>query len=191
MLTLIQKNNLLEAAKQARTCEQTTGVPCELIVGQWAQESGWGTKTVGNNCFGIKEYEGCWGRQMIGTHEYFTPEQVEIWLKAKAGRTAHVPTGGVLTAKGQYRYSVLDWFASFETLADCFSKRASIIMKHVNPQVSIQLQQAKATPDIIRILTSGYATDPNYAQEIIDISEMPDVVAAILAARTPSDPQGS
>ena len=63
MLTQQQQSNLKSGAAAAVASERQTGVPAECTVAQWAEESGWGKNSPGNNCFGIKWYSTATGRQ--------------------------------------------------------------------------------------------------------------------------------
>jgi len=40
-----------------------------VTVAQWTLERNWGSHQSGNNCFGIKEYPGCYAVQMLETEE--------------------------------------------------------------------------------------------------------------------------
>jgi flagellum-specific peptidoglycan hydrolase FlgJ len=56
MITPEQQNRLAEVSRIAVRLEQETAVPANLLVAQWALESKWGEKPVGNaNYFGIKK----------------------------------------------------------------------------------------------------------------------------------------
>ena len=58
MLTPLQLVRLAAAANSAVLCEQSTGLPAEITVAQWAIESAWGASAPGNICVGINAYPG-------------------------------------------------------------------------------------------------------------------------------------
>jgi len=181
MLTIPQLNNLRAAAGAARQCWLQTKIPMELILAQWALESGWGSHAPGNNCFGIKEYPGCLGRQLLRTREYFTLEEKGKWLTAKEGRTADLEDATVTA--GRQRYICQDWFATFPSLAYCFMKRAGLFhlgdYRPFTQKYLIDLNFAALVQGVAPI----YATDPNYAKEILSIVSMPELQAAIKEAQ--------
>jgi hypothetical protein len=67
MFTKSQLERPSAAAESACLCEQTTGLPAEITVAQWAIESGWGATAPDNNCFGIKAYPAC--SESPGVHD--------------------------------------------------------------------------------------------------------------------------
>jgi flagellum-specific peptidoglycan hydrolase FlgJ len=149
---MIDPVKLAEAAQAARDTEATTGFPAQVTLCQWALESGWGDHCPGNNCFGIKEYPGCFGQQQLLTTEVFH---------------------GV--AKKVYQ-----WFATFPTLTACFQKHAQLITE--SPRYSIVWGNWLANRDLdefIDGLAHFYATDPQYADKLREVLGMSDVVAAL------------
>src|SRR3954469_5623562 len=92
------QNAALEAAADAAVeCEKATGLPADLTIAQWADESGWGRHAPGNNCFGIKAVTG----QTLSTEEY-------------------VHSSETPTTEGQT-------FQIFPSLMDCFERHAELI----------------------------------------------------------------
>jgi len=77
MLTPEKQANLNAAAAAAVRSEAHTAMPAIVTLAQWVEESGWGIHAPGNNCFGIKSYPGCWGKQSLLTCEGDDPELVE------------------------------------------------------------------------------------------------------------------
>lgn len=182
MLTIQQLNNLRVAAGQANKCEKATGVPCELTLAQWVLESGWGQHAPGNNCFGIKEYPNCFGTQLLFTTEFFTEEEKENWLTRRVGRTAAVENA-TPNSVGRMRYKAQDWFASFQTLADCFTKRATLFTKLPYKPFMDQYLQDRNLVSLIQGIAPHYATDPDYAKQILSISSIREVQDAIKESR--------
>jgi flagellum-specific peptidoglycan hydrolase FlgJ len=157
MLSPAQLNRLHDAALNAVACERSTEVPAELAVAQWALESNWGSRAPGNNCFGIKAYAGCYGVQLLQTYEV---------------------VNGV-------RVQVLEKFATFPTLAACFTKHSSLF-KTAKPYAKAWAAY-RLTHDLqtfVRQIAVVYASDPNYANLLLRIMAMPDVKSAVVQART-------
>ena len=78
MLAPLQLLRLKQAAHDAVICEIGTRLPAELTVAQWALESGWGSHQPGDNCFGIKVYDGCFGVQSLQTIEEVNGSKSEL-----------------------------------------------------------------------------------------------------------------
>ncbi len=180
MLNTSQLNNLHAAAIEALKCEQATGIPCELILSQWAEESGWGAHSPGNNCFGIKQYPGCFGTQLLPSMEWLTDRELASWLNHIPGRTAEKSNGMV---GGRQQYKVHDVFATFQDLSSCFIKRASLFnIGHYAP-MSAQFKVDGNLVGLVQGISKLYATDPNYSAEILKIASMPEVVSTIKQVR--------
>jgi hypothetical protein len=83
-------------------------------MGQAILESGWLDHAPGNNCFGIKSYNGEYGRQLLSTTEWFTDAELKRFLALGDGRTAQL-ADPVAPARhdGRRKYRVQDWFATF------------------------------------------------------------------------------
>lgn len=183
MLKLQQLNNLQAAAKHAMFCEIDSGVPCELTIAQWALESGWGEHQPGNNCFGIKEYQGCYGTQLLYTREYLTDSALRQWLAAKSGRTA-IMEDGTLDKEGRKLYRCQDYFATFPTLTEAFLKRSQILRSF---KYNLHFEQYLMDHNIVRLvqgIAPIYATDPNYSKTVLEIASIQEVQAAIKQVRS-------
>jgi peptidoglycan hydrolase FlgJ len=152
-------DRLNAAAQAAVACEETTGVPAELTVAQWAVESGCGAHEPGNNCFGIKAYSGCYGVQLLETSEV---------------------VGGVTRA-------VKLEFATFPTLGACFQKHAELISEAAPYQrIWQQYRASKSVTALVEGMAPIYATAPNYASTLLNVISMPQVASAISKARLPA-----
>jgi flagellar protein FlgJ len=158
---MIDQQALTNAASSAKGAEKVTGLPKEITLAQWALESGWGQHAPGNNCFGIKAYPGCHGTQTLMTHE-----------------TLH----GVSKLVEQQ-------FATFATLDDCFTKHALLITSGA-PYAKLWqgwsqlvglggLARAAGVLVLLCFLAPIYATDENYASELVKILQMPEIKAAM------------
>jgi len=182
MLTPVQKQFLITAAAAAIASEGISGCPAELTLAQAILESGWGAKAPQFNCFGTKYFVGAFGRQLLDTHEWFTPEQAAEFL---AGDPAHTATViGPVNAEGKFPYKCRDWFATFASLAEAFADHGYRIVKAAPYAAAwAQYQQDKDLQEFIRGVAKHYATSPTYAADIFRILAMPEVDAAITTAR--------
>jgi flagellum-specific peptidoglycan hydrolase FlgJ len=171
---------LEQASRAAVTASKATGIPPELLVAQWAVESGWGKHAPGNNCFGIKQYKGAHGRQLLRTREWFTDPQLLAFLAMGDGRTA-TPTG---QAKGDRReYSCQDWFATFPTLEACFERRAALFRVGRYKPFADQYDKDGDVAALIRGIAPIYATDPMYAGALLRVINGEAVNSALDGAR--------
>src|SRR5215469_1251488 len=107
-----QKTNLRLIAEAAVVSERSTGCPAELQAAQCILETGWLKHAPGNNCFGIKSYEGAWGRQLLRTNEWFNDAEAARFLARGDGRTAALADPVQQDAHGRKLYNVRDWFAT-------------------------------------------------------------------------------
>lgn len=151
-----QLTALASAARAAVRCEAATGVPALLTVAQWALESGWGAHAPGNNCFGIKAYEGCAGRQQLMTIEYVH------------GKPRSLPQS----------------FATFPSLFDCFERHATLIAQgapYAKPFA--QYREDRDFAAFVAGIGRVYATDPGYARLILQLAAQTELRAAVEAAR--------
>jgi flagellum-specific peptidoglycan hydrolase FlgJ len=156
MLTAIQTTALEAAAMAAIESEKETGLPADLTIAQWADESGWGVHAPGNNCFGIKAAHG----ETLSTTEYLHSSQQPI-------------------TEGQT-------FQVFPTLTDCFVRHAQLITTYAPYGPAWKQYQAdKQTGTFIQRVAKVYATDPNYALKLIKIRAMAEVNKAMADARRP------
>ena len=154
-LTPSQLQRLSAAAVSAVACEQSTGLPAEISVAQWADESGWGVHAPGNNCFGIKPFAGC------QTQSLFTWESV-----------------------GGKRVDERLLFAAFPTLAACFEKHADLITTGEHYIAAwTRYQASRNLVDLINGIAPIYASDPGYAGKLCRILSMDETQAALKLAR--------
>lgn len=169
-------------APAAVAIEKSTGIPAELMVAQCAEESGWLAFAPGNNAFGIKDYPGSTGRQLLDTKEWFTEAEISLFLRV-SGRSAVLKQPVEQNANGRRLYNVKDWFATFPSLAACFAKYAE---KFTEPRYSPVLAAYRSGRNLGALVTgiAGiYATSPIYAQSLLSIIRMPEVTAALVKAR--------
>ncbi len=174
---------LPKVAKASVVAELATGCPAEVIAAQCILESGWLDHSPSNNCFGIKEFPGCVGRQRLTTKEWFTLAEEEHFLSGTAGRVATKDGGVAARADGRERYTVQDWFATFKTLDACFTKRAEMWDKGCYASAACEYRQDRDLPKFVAAMAKHYATSPTYAQQVLSITCSPKLVAALKEAR--------
>jgi flagellar protein FlgJ len=170
--------NLKTIAAAAWASQQKTGCPGLLQLAQCALETGWLKSAPGNNCFGIKAYPGCHGRQLLTTTEWFTDAELKHFLSLGDSRTAELNHAHEQVLSGRREYIVHDWFATFETLGDCFSKRAAMWDKGRYMVCAEQFKRDGDLNALVRSIASIYATAPDYAKQVLSIIDQADVQAA-------------
>lgn len=175
---------LRDAARAAVECEAETGVPAELTVAQWALESGWGFHAPGNNCFGIKGHPSTGKVQLLSTTEWFdSPGKADLWVAARPGRIAVLIDGVEPDKKGRHKYQCKDWFAVYDSLADCF-KAHSVIF--TSGSCRNWLGTYLINRDLYAFISGigpVYATDPDYADKVLALVAKTEVSEAIALAR--------
>ena len=146
---------LQAACEAALPSDQVQDVPMELTVPQWADESEWGLHAPGNNPFGIKA----------------TPGEPYTRLL-----TSESPTSSVKDVEQN--------FEAFPNLEAAFARHAELITAGTYFKAAFaQYQQDRDIPALIRNIAPHYARAANYADIILQIGRMPQVVAAIQQAR--------
>jgi flagellum-specific peptidoglycan hydrolase FlgJ len=178
-----QRTNLGRIAEAAVASELSTGCPAELQAAQCILETGWLNHAPGNNCFGIKCYEGAFGRQLLGTREWFTDSEAAHFLALGDGRTAERAEPPQRDARGRKLYHVEDWFATFATLGDCFARRAAMFNAGHYAPLAGAYRSGGSLEALVRGIAPIYATDPGYADTLLSLIRNADVQAAIAAAR--------
>lgn len=184
MLTNLQLSNLRVIADAAVSCELLTGIPADLLAAQCILESGWLKAAPANNCFGIKNFRGSYGRQLLPTKEWFSAHDLAWFLHLGDGRTASLVDPTLAPSpSGRRLYRVMDWFATFPDLKSCFNRRAGLFL-----QTPYSVLQAVYSTDhnferYVRSLSPIYATAPNYADAVLSLVRQPEVADAITEAR--------
>ena len=152
---------LQEIAKIAVALETKTKVPAKMLIAQWAVESSWGTKPVGNfNCFGIKK-------------------------AARHTMSAQTHTREVINGKSVRQ--VLE-FADYPSLEAACADYAWLI-SHGGPY-STAWGEFQANGDVDRLIRGVarvYATDPKYAELVSQIACQSNVLDAIRQPKPEGD----
>jgi hypothetical protein len=113
----------------------------ECVAAQWALESAWG------------EHTAC-------THNYFG-------IKTTQGNGCHVQTKEVYNGK---EVTITDWFKRFPDLYSCIDYLVSRWYKDYDGYKGVN--RASSRNECAQLLTKeGYATDPNYAEKLIQIMD--------------------
>jgi flagellar protein FlgJ len=178
-----QKTSLHLIAQAAVASERSTGCPAELQAAQCILETGWLKHAPGNNCFGIKYYDGAGGRQLLRTHEWLTEADAARFLALGEGRTAVPAEPPAHDARGRKLYIVEDVFATFATLGDCFAYRAAIFSIGRFAPFAAAFKGGGSLEELVRGIAPIYATDPAYADHVLALIANADVRAAIAAER--------
>jgi flagellar protein FlgJ len=136
-----------EMAPAARAAERQSGVPARLILGQAALESGWGQREIrypdgrnSYNLFGIKADENWKGKVVnVMTTEY------ENGVPRK----------------------VMQPFRAYNSYAESFADYARMVGN--SPRYEAVAMARDEYDAARRIQAAGYATDPRYADKLIDV----------------------
>lgn len=155
---LFVKTYLPEAIK----VQSKTGFDFSIPMTQAALESGWGSKAVGFNFFGIKSTSKTpiEKRQLITTTEYL--------------KSANVKFPEVLSVvkqpNGLYKYKVKDWFMKYDNASEAFEDHVSFFLR--NQRYSEALKW-KCNPERFfeEIAKAGYATSPDYASQLKSVRQ--------------------
>ena len=156
MLTQTQLTALYGAAKSAVLAERSTGCCAELSVAQWCIESAWGSRSPGNNCFGIKVDGHGSGVQYFVSREFLNG----TWV------------------------TMTEAFEKYDTLTDCFMDHARLITTVDAYRPAWQQYGLDHDLDaLIGNVARRYASDPHYGQLCLELAHDPDVQTAIAAGR--------
>jgi flagellar protein FlgJ len=148
---------LAQIAGIAVALEAQTGCPAPMMIAQWAVESRWGAKPVGNaNYFGIKancrDPKSC----VVETEEVVNGKPVEEKLA----------------------------FADYDSMADSARDYAVLITQGAPYQQAwAKYQEGHDLNALIVAVGATYATDPEYANLVSLISRQTNVQRAIVTAR--------
>ncbi|MBI4904405.1 MAG: glucosaminidase domain-containing protein [Acidobacteria bacterium] len=156
-MTNNRSQRLAEVAKIAVRLEGEAGIPARILIAQWAIESRWGAKPVGDfNFFGIK--------------------------RAKRHTKCYtVETREVINGKDVTRVCE---FADYESLEESCRDYAWLITHGAPYRAAWQkYQQEGDLGYLVMSVARVYATDPNYARLASQLTGQADVAAAIEAAR--------
>lgn len=126
-------------APGAQAAMQQYGILASMTLAQAIVESGWGAHAPGNNLFGIKAYSWSGKTQILTTQEYLHGKEVTI----------------------------KDVFRAYNCLSDSIKDHASFLIKNSRYKNLIGLSDYVTACN--RIQADGYATEQNYASQLITI----------------------
>jgi|SRR5579859_3419133 len=145
-----------QIAPAAVASENATGLPAELSAAQCIIESGWLSRSPGNNCFGIKLDSHGAGVQYFISHEYMN------------GTWQQYPEA----------------FEKYNTLADCFTDHSKLIIAGQSYAAAwAQYQQDHDLDALIVGISQHYATAPSYAASILEEAHSPFLASALKESR--------
>lgn len=150
------KTYLPEAKKE----EARSGFHYLIPLTQAALESGWGTKAIGNNFFGIKDTDGINGNeQLITTTEYLSTDKVKFPEIIK-----------IVKIGNKFKYTVKDWFRKYPSAALGFADHTDFFVK--NPRYAKALKVKNVPAKFFdEIAIAGYATAPDYAEQLKQVMQ--------------------
>ncbi|MFZ7198474.1 glycoside hydrolase family 73 protein [Avibacterium avium] len=143
MATQEQKAKFMEVFQAA----QQAGIPHpEVVAAQWAAESGWGEKVTGkHNYWGVKAGNGDPNNNEKGTvswtHENINGQNVKVKQK----------------------------FRDYNSLAEALADRAAFTKRGGRYEKAGYFDATSPAEAAIALQKGGYATDPNYAKNLIDV----------------------
>ncbi|MCW9710013.1 glucosaminidase domain-containing protein [Avibacterium sp. 21-586] len=143
MATQEQKAQFMEVLQTA----QQAGIPHpEVVAAQWAAESGWGKKVTGkHNYWGVKAGNGDPNNNEKGTvswtHENINGQNVKVKQK----------------------------FRDYNSLAEALADRAAFTKRGGRYEKAGYFDATSPAEAAIALQKGGYATDPHYAKNLIDV----------------------
>jgi flagellum-specific peptidoglycan hydrolase FlgJ len=147
----------------AKQTEDKSGISAIAILSQAAQESGWGKYAPGFMFFGVKDTDGKNGNeQLLTTTEYSKRQDL------KFPEILHVEPVD-LHGEKFFKYTIKDWFRKYNSPEECFSDHADFFIKNKRYEEALKVK-SNADLFIQEIAKAGYATDPNYAKNLISIA---------------------
>lgn len=139
----------------AKKSEAKTKFHYLIPLTQGALESGWGSKVVGNNFFGIKDTDGVNGNeQLITTTEYLNSDKVKFPVIIK-----------IIKVGKKFKYTVKDWFRKYPSAQLAFEDHINFFLRNKRYAEAIK---HKHDPERFfdEIAKAGYATAPDYAAQL-------------------------
>ncbi|MGC3874868.1 flagellar assembly peptidoglycan hydrolase FlgJ [Halomonas sp. GXIMD04776] len=153
----------------AERASRTTGVPAKLILAQAALETGWGRHEIPDASGG-------------NSHNLFGIKAGSRWQ----GDTTDITT---TEYRGGRPVQQVDRFRVYGSFEDAFTDYARLIGD--NPRYSGVITAADAPAAARALQSSGYATDPAYADKLIAVMESFGTTAPPATARADSAPRSA
>ncbi len=146
---------------EAITAQKATGFNAIATLTQAALETGWKLDPPGNMYFGIKATKNTPEnqRQLLTTTEILDSPNHSF---PQVLSVSKLPSG-------KYRYKVKDWFVKYENPSESFIDRTKFFER--NPRYAVAVGFRHDPHRFFKeIAAAGYATDPDYAEKLINIS---------------------
>jgi flagellar protein FlgJ len=133
---------------QARAASADSGIPAHFMLGQAALETGWGARAIRN-------------ADGSDSHNLFGIKAGAAWQ----GKTAQVTTTEYVNGVAQKTTAT---FRAYDTYADAFRDYANLLRGNARYQ-NVIAQGQDASGFAQGLQQAGYATDPNYAQKLMNV----------------------
>lgn len=153
----------------AKKAQDKTGISALAILAQAALESGWNRSSPGWMYFGVKDKDGLNGNeQLLITTEYSRhsnlkfPEIISITPVVKSGQK-------------YFKYVVKDWFRKYESPEECFTDHANFFFRGSRYAKALKVKN-NPYKFVQEIAKAGYATDPEYANKLINLIDRIDKI---------------
>lgn len=178
-----RQQRLDQVAAVAVEIEKTLEFPAQMLIAQWALESGWGKRRAGDNgYFGVKNAARHTKCCEVLTREVFTQEQLDRWMQNHPGRVVRVLTK---LPDGRLHVELVDKFADYNSLKEACEDYVWLITHGESYSAAWQAyQQDHDVLKLVRGVAKSYATDPNYAMLAVRIAKQTSVQQAIDQAKT-------
>lgn len=144
--------------------QKRTGISAVAILTQAALESAWGKVAPGFMFFGVKDTDGINGNeQLLVTTEYSSRANLKFPVILSI-------TPVIRNGRKMFKYKVKDYFRKYNSPEESFNDHAQFFFQ--NKRYSEALKY-KTIPDRFfeEIAKAGYATDPNYAETLKQVSK--------------------
>lgn len=143
----------------ALLAQKKTGIHYLAILAQAAWESGWGKAVPGNMYFGVKDTDGINGNeQLLTTHEYSSRQDLKFPVIISI-------TPVVRNGRRMFKYRIKDYFRKYNTPEDCFVDHGNFFIRNKR-YAKAMLVKNDPVKFFEEIAKAGYATDPNYANNL-------------------------
>lgn len=153
-----------EWLKAAEPTAAKIGCSPAAIVAQAVLETGWGRAAIGNNLFGIKANASWKGKRQL------------------------VPTREVINGQDVF---IKDWFRDYDTPAESFADHFEFLSRNSRYTAAgvFDPDDTKSDRQYFEALQrAGYATDPNYANALMNVRESVLSLAGIQQPDAPAMP---
>jgi flagellum-specific peptidoglycan hydrolase FlgJ len=150
--------------QDALLAEKEKDFSAVALLAQAAWESGWGRFAPGNMFFGVKDTDGINGNeQLVITTEFSRRADLKF---PEIIKIEPVTVGG----QKLFKYTIKDYFRKYNTPAESFKDHIDFFYR--NSRYSQALLHRKDPERFIdEIAKAGYATDPNYAENLKSIAK--------------------